>query len=112
MIISLQDIEMQAHIGVFPEEKVKGNTFRVSVSITLPASTGVETDKLEDTFNYQTIYDVVKEEMSHPTDLLEHVAGQIQAHLLRLCPKSEVHVKISKKNPPLGGPVAWATIEI
>ena len=108
----MQDIELQARIGVFPEEKKNGNTFRVSVSVTLPTQKGVETDELEDTFNYQTLYDVVVEEMAQPADLLEHVAGQIQAHLMRILPQAEVHVRISKKNPPLGGPVAWATIEI
>lgn len=112
MTISLQDIELQARIGVFPEEKKRGNTFRVSVSVTLPLSIGVETDRIEDTVNYQTLYDVVVEEMARPADLIEHVAGQIQAHLLRLFPQAEVHVRISKKNPPLGGQVAWATIEI
>ncbi len=112
MIISLQDIELQACIGVFPKEKIKGNTFRVSVSVSLPTPKGVATDQLADTVNYQTLYDVVKEEMSHPADLIEHVAGQIQAHLLRLYAQAEVHVRISKKNPPLGGQVAWATVEL
>lgn len=112
MTIRLQDIEMQARIGVFPEEKINGNTFRVSVSVTLPTVKGMETDELEDTFNYQTLYDVVAEEMARPANLIEHVAGQIQARLFRLVPQAEVHVCISKKNPPLGGDVAWATVEI
>lgn len=108
----MQDIELQAHIGVFPEEKINGNTFRVSVSVTLPTPKGVVTDQLVDTVNYQTLYDVVVEEMSQPADLLEHVVGQIQAHLFRLFPEAEVHVKICKKNPPLGGTVAWAIVEL
>ena len=112
MTIRLQDIELQARIGVFPGEKEKGNTFRVSVSITLPTPTGTVTDRLEDTFNYQTLYDVVAEEMARPADLLEHVACRIQAHLQAIQPEAQVHVSISKKNPPLGGQVAWATIEI
>ena len=112
MTIRLQDIELQARIGVLEEEKISGNTFRVSVSVTLPAPKGVETDRLTDTVNYQLLYDVVKEEMARDADLIEHVAGQIQARLVRMLPDSEVHVSISKKNPPLGGPVAWATVEI
>lgn len=112
MTLRLQDIELQARIGVFAQEKEKGNTFRVSVSMTLPTSKGAETDRLGDTFNYQTLYDVVAEEMARPADLLEHVAFRIQAHLLALKPEAEVHVSVSKKNPPLGGQVAWATVEI
>lgn len=112
MTISLQDIEVQARIGVLDEEKIRDNTFRVSVSVTFPTPKGVVTDRLEDTFNYQTLFDVVVEEMARPKDLIEHVAGQIQARLMRVVPQAEVHVKISKKNPPLGGSVAWATVEI
>lgn len=108
----MQDIEVQARIGVFAEEKEQGNTFRISVSVTLPTPKGAETDKLEDTFNYQTLYDVVAEEMARPADLLEHVAFRIQAHLKAIEPQAEIHVTISKKNPPLGGQVAWASVEI
>lgn len=86
MLIRLQDIVLQAHHGVFAEEREQGNTFKVRES--------------------------VANEMQQPSNLLEHVAGRIRAQLVRLYPEATVHVQVSKKNPPLGGEVAWATVEL
>lgn len=112
MVIRLQDIVLQAHHGVFAQEREQGNTFKVSVSIDIPETLGVVTDELEDTIHYQTLYDVVVAEMRQPSNLIEHVAGRIRAQLVRLYPEATVHVQVSKKNPPLGGEVAWATVEL
>lgn len=112
MVIRLQDIEMQAYHGVYPEEKQKGNTFLVNVSLAVPDTLGVTTDQLADTINYQSVYDVVCREMAIPSDLLEHVAGRIKEGIRALYPEAEITIQISKKNPPLGGKVAWATIEL
>lgn len=112
MVIRLQDIVLQAHHGVFAQERELGNTFKVSVSIDIPETVGVVTDELEDTIHYQTLYDVVVAEMQQPSNLIEHVAGRIRAQLMRLYPEATVHVQVSKKNPPLGGEVAWATVEL
>ena len=112
MIICLQDIEMQAYHGVFPEEKKQGNIFRVSVSLETADSEGIETDRIEDTINYQLLYDIVQREMAIPSDLLEHVAGRIRKSIIEAFPNSKLTVAISKRNPPLGGQVAWATVTL
>jgi len=97
---------------VLPEEREKGNTFLVSVSLELPEQRAVETDKLSDTINYKQVYDIVVEQMAEPSNLLEHVAGRIRQALQKAWPGIQVHVQIKKKNPPVGGQVAWATVEI
>lgn len=112
MVIRLQDIELQAYHGVYPEEKQKGNLFLVNVSLAIPDTLGVKTDMLTDTIDYQSVYDIVCREMAIPSNLLEHVAGRIKENIRLLCPNAEITVRISKKNPPLGGKVAWATIEL
>jgi len=113
MEISLQDIELQAYHGVFEEERRMGNTFRVSVRLSVPECLGVQTDELSDTWNYGEIYNLVVREMEQPSQLLEHVAGRIRRAIQESFPQAtEIHVKISKKNPPVGGKVAWASIEI
>ncbi|MCQ2342122.1 MAG: dihydroneopterin aldolase [Paludibacteraceae bacterium] len=112
MIIRLEDIQFKAYHGVYPEEREQGNIFLVNVSLTLPDNRALETDRLEDTVDYQRVYQVVKHEMEQPSQLLEHVAGRIRQQLTVLCPTAEVHIQIKKKNPPLGGKVAWATVEL
>jgi len=112
VLIRLEDICLKAYHGVLPEEREKGNTFLVSVSLDVPKQRAVETDNLSDTINYKQVYDIVAEQMAIPSNLLEHVAGRIRQALLEAWPEAQVHVQIKKKNPPVGGPVAWATIEI
>lgn len=110
--ISLQDIELRAFHGVFPEERTQGNTFRVNVTLEVPNMPGMETDLIDDTLDYQSVYDVVFAEMQIPSNLLEHVAMRIKRSLLEKWPEAQVKVAVSKKNPPLGGSVAWATVEV
>ena len=113
MTICLQDIELQAYHGVFEEERQKGNLFRVSVRFSVPECKAVQTDDLHDTLNYGEVYEVVCHEMAIPSQLLEHVAGRIRSSLQQKYPAAtDIHVKISKKNPPVGGKVAWASIEL
>lgn len=112
MIIALEDIQFTAYHGVYSEEKEHGNTFLVTVRLSLPDMPGVTTDALTDTVDYQSIYRLVADEMRQPSDLLEHVAGRIRASLLARWPSADVLVQIKKKNPPLGGPVAWASVTV
>jgi len=109
----LQNIELQAYHGVFDNERSDGNLFRVSVSLCLPDPAGMTTDRIEDTIDYGAVYAVVKREMEQPSALLEHVAARIRAALAaRWREAADIHVSVSKHNPPVGGKVEWATVEI
>lgn len=113
MLIRLKDIELRAYHGVLEEERRKGNLFRVSVTMTVPDVKGIETDQLEDTINYADIYQLVVREMQVPSQLLEHVAGRIRKAVQQNYPTAtEVHISVSKQNPPVGGKVAWAEITV
>lgn len=114
MIIRLKDADFFAYHGVFPEEKTNGNTFRVNVSVELPDDiAGCSTDSINDTLNYQNLYDIIANEMATPSDLLENVAMRIKKAILAQFPiVTNLRVTVAKKNPPLGGNVAWAEVEI
>ena len=113
MIIRLEDIELRARHGVFESERTEGNLFRVSVSMRLPDSAGMQTDRIEDTIDYGDVYAVVKREMEVPSALLEHVAARIRSALAAsFSEASDIRVSVSKHNPPVGGKVEWATVEI
>lgn len=111
--IHLHDMEFYAYHGVFEEEKIQGNTFLVNVELSMPMPDGCTTDCLEDTLNYQEIYDVVREEMSVHSDLLEHLVARIKRQLLCRYPMiRQLSVSVSKRNPPLGGNVPWVTVKL
>jgi len=108
----LEDISLTAYHGVLAQERETGNTFLVTVTLDIPEPRAVETDDVMDTINYKQVYDIVAEQMAVPSNLLEHVAGRVRCALKKAWPEAEVHVQIKKKNPPVGGQVAWATVEI
>ena len=112
MKITLTDMEFFARHGVFEEERVNGNIFRVNVSLDMAATYGCLTDNLNDTVDYQTIYDIVRHEMDIPSNLLEHVAQRIIDALVDQYEEADIDVCVSKKNPPLGGHVSWAGVTL
>lgn len=113
MKIELTNMEFFAYHGVFPEERELGNIFLVNISMELDAPKACYTDALEDTLNYQEIYDVVKAEMAIPSKLLEHVTARIKHTICLKFPFiKDISVRVSKKNPPLGGKVDWVSIEL
>lgn len=111
--ITLQNMKFHAYHGCFDFEKRDGNTFLVSVELELDTYLPGMTDNLEDTLNYQEVYDAVKGEMEIPSNLIEHVAQRILDALIREFPKlKSVKVKLTKLNPPLGGDVEGVSVEV
>jgi len=110
-LIEIEGMEFYAYHGHFEVEKVAGNRFLVNLKIETDCNKAAQTDKLEDTLDYQKAYLVVKEEIAISSDLLEHVAQRIISRIKRQFPESEkVTVKISKMNPPMGGQIEKVSI--
>ena len=102
--IELCGLKFFARHGVLPEERLQGNTFTVDLSLEADISQAIATDALDDTINYAEAYEVVKHEMSQPSQLLEHVCGRISHALLhRFATLQRVRVRVAKHNPPIEG---------
>ena len=111
--IILENMEFHAFHGCLEVEQLLGNTFIVTVSMELDTSLAGETDELEQTLNYQFVYDVVKEQMELPSKLIEHVGQRILDTIFNEFPQINIlEVKLSKMNPPLGGKVDRVSIEL
>ena len=111
--IILENMEFHAFHGCLEFEQQLGNTFLVSLSMEINTEKAGKTDNLEDTLNYQLIYDVVKEQMEIQSKLIEHVGQRILDSIFEQFPQiEELNVKLSKLNPPLGGKVERVTIEL
>ena len=100
--ISLEGVRFRAFHGVFDFEKVRGNDFIVDLSIRVPWKEENLTDDLSTTISYADLYEVVKEEMNTPRDLIETVATQIRNRICERWPEViEGFVKITKEKPPI-----------
>jgi dihydroneopterin aldolase len=110
--ITLETMKFHAFHGVMDGERIIGGTFLADISYTIDTD-AVETDRIEDTVSYAGIYDLIKEEMMKPSNLIEHVAGRIMKAVRNKFPQiAEITVKISKLNPPVNGEAGKATVTI
>jgi dihydroneopterin aldolase len=109
--IELKDIRLYAFHGVLPQERKVGNFFTIDLSLEAPLDQSIRDDDLSGTINYATVYELVKEEMDIPSNLLEHVAGRILYALKKKFPQiTAIQISLSKLHPPLGGSVHSASV--
>lgn len=112
-IIELEEMRFWAYHGCLESEKKDGNLFLVDFRGEMDLRRAAESDALEDTVNYGEIYEVIKEHMSIPSDLLEHVAGRIIRALAERFPQFvNFTVRVSKRMPPVGGTVQWSRVTL
>ncbi len=110
--IFVEGIKIYAYHGCFKEETLIGTSFRVDVELDVDLSNASESDSLIDTVNYQTVFDVIKDEMAIPSKLLEHVAGRCLKTLFsRFETVQTIKLKIAKINPPLGGHIDNVSVQ-
>lgn len=112
-LIQLENMEFYAFHGHYMEERIVGNRFIVNLTIETDLVKPAGSDRLEETLNYQEVYQVVREEMLKESHLLEHIASRILDSLYANFKNIEkATIKISKMNPPLGGKVGCASITL
>lgn len=110
--IYLKNIRLYAYHGCMDEEEKIGSDYVVNLSVDVDLGTSSETDNLKDTVDYVALHSIVKEEMSIRAKLLEKVADRILKRVLKEHIEVRlVHVKVAKKNPPIGGNVEEVAVE-
>ena len=111
--IIIAGIKLYGYHGCMDEEGKIGRTFIVDVALDADLKQAALSDKLHDTINYVTIYEIVKEEMVVRSKLLEHVAKRIHIHLRNKFPQvTKAEVKVTKLDPPINGIVESASVVI
>jgi len=111
--INLKKMLFYAYHGATEQERIVGNTYRVDLKLFLDLSKAIESDNLDDTLNYAEIFHLIKEEMTIPSCLLEHVTGRIVRKIKELYPQvSKIKVRLAKFTPPVEGEMKEAVIII
>lgn len=112
-VIELEGMEFKAYHGCLEQEKVRGNSFTVDFRGEMDLSAAAESDNLNDTVNYADIYEIVSDEMSIPSELLENVAGRIVKAIETRYPQFvSFSVRVSKKRPPVDGVAQWSRVTL
>ncbi len=111
--ISLEGIEIFGHHGYYAEERKKGNTFIVDITLTTDFNKAADEDLIDGTINYEHVYELIKKEMGNPVNLLEHLAQKIVAKVMEeFANVSAIELSISKLDPPLSGKCKKAKVTI
>lgn len=110
-IIEIEGMKFYAFHGHFESEQVVGNEFTVNLKIETDCEKAAISDNLNDTVNYQSLFDIVKNEMAIPSHLLENVAKRIldclQSNFTEI---KKTEIKITKMNPPMGGEIEKVSV--
>ena len=103
MNIILNGIKIFAYHGVDPQENKVGSYFYVDLVIATDFSRAAQTDELEGTISYADVFERVKQEMSIPSKLLEHVCQRMAQRLFNdFDGITSLDIQLSKENPPMG----------
>lgn len=103
LTIQLKDLLFRAFHGVYHEERILGGDFVVNVSVDfLPQVTVI--GQLQETLNYEILFDKVKKRMEISSPLLETIVMELANEILRdFEGVKRVWVAIEKRNPPIPG---------
>lgn len=112
-IIGLEGMRIFARHGFYPEEQILGTEFILDVFLDTDTDEAAMEDDLFKTINYETVYQLCLIEMRTPSKLIEQVCQRIVQRLFHYFDFiSGIRVKMRKMNPPLGGRIDCASIEV
>lgn len=113
MRIVLQNLRIYAYHGDMPQEQTVGHWYIVNLRLNIPDQRATYTDQLTHTVNYAHLYELVCNEMSIRSRLIEHVCGRTARHILRKFPAIDhVYISIMKTNPPIGAQCDGCGVEL
>lgn len=109
--IELTGMEFHAFHGCLESERREGNTFMVDFRGKTDAKKAAKTDDLSLTPDYGKVYEIIAAQMKEPSNLLENVAARIVDAIAGAgLGFWFIQVRVSKKNPPVGGVCDWSRV--
>jgi len=112
--IHIDDLEIYAHHGVFPEEKEKGQLFYVNLVLYTDVRRAGQQDDLTLSTHYGEVCHMVTKWMQeHTYDLIETAAETVAEQVLLQYPRVQaLAVEIRKPQAPIGLPFGSVSVRI
>jgi 7,8-dihydroneopterin aldolase/epimerase/oxygenase len=111
--VFLHDIHFYAFHGVGKQERKVGNDFCIDIRLKYDIRVAAFHDEVTNVVSYVDVFQVLKEEMAIPSNLLEHVCTRIVERLFRKFPiVEEIQIRLAKRNPPMGADILEAGVEM
>jgi dihydroneopterin aldolase len=100
LTVSLNSMRFHTFHGMYPEEKVTGNEFEVTLQVKYEGEKRI--DDISQTINYVDLFEMVNKRMQVPTPLLETVAMDIASAIREKFPVvHEINITINKLSLPI-----------
>lgn len=105
--VSVHGIQLHAKVGLYPEEKIKGNDFEIDVDVLLNINKVANIPFLDYTELQKAVTEAFKEE----GELLEDFLKKIHQRIKKQWPEIEkLKITIRKMNPPIEGKVKYTQV--
>jgi 7,8-dihydroneopterin aldolase/epimerase/oxygenase len=113
-IIRIRNAVFYAYHGVLTDEQNLGGKFDVDVDLYCDLTRGATSDHLQDTVNYERVYDCIRSlVLDKQHFLLESLAGSIGKGILKKFQKvNSVTVRVRKPGAPVKGVIDYVEIEL
>lgn len=101
LTIQLHNLIFFARHGIHEEEQLTANSFEVNLDVVYDEQ-GNAFERIHDTINYVSLYNIVKHEMQIITPLMEKICKEIINKIKKQYPFiSEVNISIRKLQVPI-----------
>ena len=112
-VIRLKNMTFYGYHGVYDFEKEKGTDFEIDLELFTPLLKSSKSDNIEDTINYEDIYELVKKVFgSKSYFLLEKLADSISMSIFKEHKIDKLIIRVRKINAPLNGKLDSVEIEL
>ena len=112
-IIRLNNMSFYGYHGVYDFEKEQGTNFEIDLELFTSLATSSKSDKIEDTINYEDVYELVKKSFgSKNYFLLEKLADSISKSIFNEYNIEKLIIRVRKINAPLDGKLDSVEIEL
>ena len=110
--VALENVRFSAYHGFYPEEQLTGNEFVVDIETSFKVHDDGG-DELNNTVNYERLFEIASTEMRHTRKLLETVAHGILTQVSNeFAFLQTVKVSIRKMHLPVEGEVGNSLIQL
>ena len=110
--VAIKGAEFYAYHGYYEDERKTGNSFIIDAEVVLKTFDSSD-DNIYDTVNYESLYNICKEEMNVTQKLLETVVFNIITRFQNEFQNiTSAKVKLQKIGPQLGGKVEKSEVEM
>ena len=108
--LSIRGLAVECRLGVLDEERAKAQTIWIDLELEIDASKAAERDDVESSVDYAALMASVKQHVESASyRLMETLAEDIAALVLKRFPTPEVEVKVKKRALP---GIDYAAVEI